>query len=173
MKKIITITILSLPLFSFDYMPNCTVPNVLIKTIQITENKKSYPYFIRTNEKTEKFKDIIERFTYNKTKDERLIDCINKENCITITNTLIKNKITNLDLGLHQINYNSYPKEIYKYFDKLESFKSACEVVEDKIKFLKNWNWEILASYHSVTPALNEKYKNKLIENYITLTTNE
>ena len=63
MRKIITITILSLPLFSFDYMPNCTVPNVLIKTIQITENKKSYPYFIRTNEKTEKFKDIIERFT--------------------------------------------------------------------------------------------------------------
>lgn len=170
MKKLTTLIILSLPLFSFDYMQNCSVPNVLIKTVQITENERTYPYLIRTNSEFEKFKNIIERFTYKNTDDKNVINCINEENCVAITNTLIENGIKNIDLGLHQINYYYYPKPTYRYFDKLESFKSACEVIEDKIKYKKTWDWETLASYYSSTPSLNEMYKQKLIKNYIKLT---
>lgn len=170
MKKIITIAILSLPLFSFDYMADCTVPNVLIKTVQLTENETTYPYLIRVNSQFEKFKNIVERFTYKNTDDKNVINCINQDNCIAITNTLIENNVTNIDLGLHQINYYYYPKHTYRYFDRIESFKSACEVIEDKIKYKKSWDWETLASYHSMTPHLNEIYKQKLIKNYIKLT---
>ena len=45
--------------------------------------------------------------------------------------------------------------------------------IEDKIKYKKSWDWETLASYHSMTPHLNEIYKQKLIKNYIKLTTNK
>lgn len=172
MKKIITIAILSLPLFSFDYMADCTVPNIVIKTVQLVENETSYPYLIRTNSKFEKFKNIIERFTYKDTDDKNVINCINKENCIAITNTLIENDIKNIDLGLHQINYYYYPKATYRYFDKLESFKSACEVIEDKIKYRKTWSWKTLADYYSRTAELNEEYQQKLIKKYIELTNN-
>ena len=72
MKKIITIAILSLPLFSFDYMADCTVPNVLIKTVQLTENETTYPYLIRVNSQFEKFKNIVERFTYKNTDDKNV-----------------------------------------------------------------------------------------------------
>lgn len=171
MKKIITIAILSLPLFSFDYIEDCIIPTVIVKTVQITENAKSYPYYIRTNDNFNSFQNIINRFTYKKTDDKNVIDCINKDNCIYIANTLIENNIKNLDLGLHQINYSSYPKETYKYFDKLESFKSACKVIEDKTK--DGWSWEKVANYYSKTPSLNQIYKEKLIKNYIKLTTNK
>jgi hypothetical protein len=167
MKKIITMAILSLPLFSFDYMEECTVPNIIIKTVQITENEISYPYLIRANSKLDLFNTIVERYTYNKTKDKNVIDCINKDNCISIANSLIENKIINIDLGLHQINYDSYQKPIYRYFDTVESAKSACEVIEDKTK--KGWTWEDLAKYYSKTPSLNKIYKEKLIKNYLKL----
>ena len=30
----------------------------------------------------------------------------------------------------------------------------------------KDWDWKTLAAYHSLTPHLNLKYRNKLIENF-------
>ena len=35
------------------------------------------------------------------------------------------------------------------------------------------WSWEVLASYHSMTPKFNKIYKEKLIENYLKLTKSE
>lgn len=154
---------------------NCIVPNILLETIKLTENETSHPYLIRTNDTTtlNKFYTIAERFKFNMTKDSMLIDCINNENCIDITNALIKNQITNLDLGLFQINYESYPYNLHTYFDERLSYLGACEVVKEKIRISKNkWNWEVLASYHSKTPHLNKIYKEKLINNYIKLLRN-
>jgi len=150
----------------------CIIPDILLKTIKLTENEKSYPYYIRTNEKTtfKKFKKAISKYNYKKTKDSMLIDCMNFENCINITNSLINSKITNLDLGLFQINYNSYKYTIPSYFNKEQSYINACAIVEEKIKLNKgNWSWKTLASYHSMTPKLNKIYQRKLIKNYIKL----
>ena len=153
---------------------NCIVPNILIETIKITENERKYPFLIRTNETStlKDFKDIASSFEYKKTKDNMVIDCINLENCTNISNALIKNNITNLDLGLFQINYNNFKYPLYSYFDKQKSYLNACEIVEEKIKMNKGkWNWEVLASYHSMTPKYNNIYKKKLINNYRKLLT--
>ena len=154
----------------------CIVPNILIETIKITENERKYPFLIRTNETStlKDFKDIASSFEYKKTKDNMVIDCINLENCTNISNALIKNNITNLDLGLFQINYNSFKYPLYSYFDGQKSYLNACKIVKEKIKMNKGkWDWQVLASYHSMTPKYNKVYKEKLIKNYIKLTNND
>ena len=151
---------------------NCIVPNILLETIKITENERKYPFLIRTNETStlKEFKNIANSFGYQKTKDSMVINCINLENCTNISNALIKNNITNLDLGLFQINYNSFKYPLYSYFDGQKSYLNACKIVKEKIKMNKGkWNWEVLASYHSMTPKYNKIYKKKLINNYIKL----
>lgn len=167
--------LLVLLISQIQLIAQCIVPNILLETIKITENESSHPYLIRTNDTTtlNKFYTIAERFKFNMTKDSMLIDCINHQNCIDITNALIKNQITNLDLGLFQINYESYPYNLHTYFDERLSYLGACEVVKEKIRISKNkWNWEVLASYYSKTPHLNKIYKEKLINNYIKLLKN-
>lgn len=52
-------TFLVFSLSANDYMDNCTVPNVLLKTVQITENETSNPYLIRTNQDINSFYNII------------------------------------------------------------------------------------------------------------------
>lgn len=134
--KIIWIILLT----SFNYLnANCLVPNILIETIKITENERKYPFLIRTNETStlKDFKDIASSFEYKKTKDNMVIDCINLENCTNISNALIKNNITNIDLGLFQINYNSFKYPLYSYFDGQKSYLNACKIVKEKLKWIK------------------------------------
>ena len=155
---------------------NCIVPNILLETIKITENERKYPFLIRTNETStlKEFKNIANSFGYQKTKDSMVINCINLENCTNISNALIKNNITNIDLGLFQINYNSFKYPLYSYFDGQKSYLNACKIVKEKIKMNKGkWDWQVLASYHSMTPKYNKVYKEKLIKNYIKLTNND
>ena len=166
MRVFIISLFLQISLFS-----DCIVPNILSETIKITENENSYLFWIRTNDTKSlgKFKEIIRNFNYRKSEDHMQIDCIESNNCINIVNTLISNNITNLDLGLFQINYENYPFKIDEYFDENLSYFHACQIIKEKIKIKKYWSWETLASYHSFTPELNKKYMNKLINNYIKL----
>lgn len=161
-------------LLNIVFANNCLVPDILLKTIKITENETLYPYYIRTNQSStiETFYKIAKKYKYKKTEDNMLIDCINIDNCIKITNELLNNKITNLDLGLFQINYESYKYPLYSYFNEDKSYINTCQIIKEKIKMNKGkWSWEVLASYHSMTPHLNKKYKEKLIKNYIKLLT--
>lgn len=154
----------------------CIVPDILLKTIKITENEASYPFLIRTNQSStlEKFKKISKTLGGRNTKDTMVIDCINLQNCVNISTDLIRNNITNLDLGLFQINYDSFKYPLFSYFDKNASYKNACKVIQEKIKINKDkWSWEVLASYHSMTPEYNKIYKKKLIKNYIKLSKKE
>lgn len=169
MKAILSLLFISNLIYSKEV---CIVPKILLETIQITENEKSYPYYIRTNQHStiDKFYSIFEKYQFKKTKDKMLLDCLNVQNCITITQELISNKITNLDLGLFQVNYNSYKFPINIYFDKQKSEKYACKIIQDKIKLNNGkWSWSVLASYHSMTPKYNKIYMKKLIKNYIKL----
>lgn len=153
-----------------EYKEGCPIPHNLIEAIKLTENATSYPYYIRTNDKNlYKFYSIINNYKYKKTSDLMLIDCLNEFNCAYITYNLVHNGINNIDLGLFQINYKSYPRNIEHYFDENKAYLNACGVVVDKIRNTRKWNWETLASYHSATPSLNLIYKNKLIANYTKL----
>lgn len=176
MIKIILSLVVLLQIVVFAESKGCVVSDILLKTIKITENETSYPYFIRTNESStiRKFYSIVGKYEHKKTKDNMLIDCINAENCKNISNDLINSNITNLDLGLFQINYNSFKYPIRSYFENEASYNNACEIIQKKVKMNKGkWSWEVLASYHSMTPKFNKIYKEKLIENYLKLTKSE
>ena len=114
----------------------CIVPKILLETVKITENELSYPYYIRTNSSItmKKFNEIIESFDHKKTKDTMLVDCLNSTNCINMANRLIENKITNLDLGLFQINYNSFKYPMFSYFDKIYLMKTLVRYLKKKLK---------------------------------------
>lgn len=177
-KKLVVVSLFTSVIFArniasngLEYKKNCAVPHVLVEAVKLTENEKRYPYYIRTNDSDslDKFTQIVDSFVHRKTKSPKLIDCLSKKNCTKISNQLIKNGITNLDLGLFQINYGFYPKTPHTYFDESTAYLTACKVIENKIKIAKKWDWNVLANYHSATPSLNRIYKKKLIDNYIRL----
>lgn len=158
--------------YSDNYKHNCVVPDILIETVKMTENETLYPFFIRTNDSKsiENFYSIAKKYNYKKTDDIMLIDCMNQATCISIAKELVNSNITNLDLGLYQVNYDSYPNGVKTFFDEIPAYKNACSAVIDKIKIHKKWSWEVLAAYHSASPKKNKIYKDKLIANYIKLT---
>lgn len=157
------------------YVRGCNIPYIVIETITFTENERLYPYYIRTNSKKtlDNFSKVIKKYNYKQTKDPLLIDCINYENCVNITNDLIENGEHNLDLGLRQINYNQYPGAATDFFDIQKSYYKSCDVVNEKIGIAKTWDWSIAAAYHSFSPERNERYKEKLLNNYFYLINNK
>ena len=172
-KKILPIIIFISPLLSDEtknYKYGCPVPDILMQTIKLTENDKKNPYLIRTNDikNLNGFEKVIKKYphSYPYKNDKLVIDCHNEDNCVKISIDLIESGISNLDLGLFQINYDSFPFNMYTYFNEQFGYRNACKVVLSKIKITKDWDWRTLAAYHSLTPKHNEKYKNKLITNY-------
>ena len=172
-KKILPIIIFISPLFSQEtneYKYGCPVPDILMQTLKLTENERKYPYLIRTNDikNLNGFEKVIKKYphSYPYKNDKLVIDCHNEDNCVKISIDLIESGISNLDLGLFQINYDSFPFNMYTYFNEQFGYRNACKVVLSKIKITKDWDWRTLAAYHSLTPKHNEKYKNKLITNY-------
>lgn len=172
-KKILPIILFVSPLFSQEtneYKYGCPVPDILMQTLKLTENERKYPYLIRTNDikNLNGFEKVIKKYphTYENKNDKLVIDCHNEDNCVKISIDLIESGISNLDLGLFQINYDSFPFNMYTYFNEQFGYRNACKVVLSKIKITKDWDWRTLAAYHSLTPKHNEKYKNKLITNY-------
>lgn len=185
MKFILLLVFFQAFLFSnennFTYKENCSVPDIYLQTILLTENKKKYPYYIRYNNTKDKktFFEIASNFKYKKLhyykKDKRtgkkikiekkVIDCISSENCQDITYYLVSNGITNIDLGYFQINYRYHKANTELYFDKKKSYKKACSIVEFKTKD-KEWNWTTLAYYHSKTKKHNRRYAAIAKKNY-------
>ena len=179
-KKILPIIIFISPLLSDEtknYKYGCPVPDILMQTIKLTENHKKNPYLIRTNDikNLNGFEKVIKKYphSYPYKNDKLVIDCHNEDNCVKISIDLIESGISNLDLGLFQINYDSFPFNMYTYFNEQFGYRNACKVVLSKIKITKDWDWRTLAAYHSLTPKLNEKYQMKLIKNYTLLTQNK
>ena len=179
-KKILPIIIFISPLFSQEtneYKYGCPVPDILMQTLKLTENERKYPYLIRTNDikNLNGFEKVIKKYphSYPYKNDKLVIDCHNEDNCVKISIDLIESGISNLDLGLFQINYDSFPFNMYTYFNEQFGYRNACKVVLSKIKITKDWDWRTLAAYHSLTPKLNEQYQMKLLKNYNLLTQNK
>ena len=69
-KKSLLILILGTNLFSKDitkYKYDCPVPDILMQTIKLTENKSEHPFLIRTNDvnNLEKFERVIKRLEHS------------------------------------------------------------------------------------------------------------
>lgn len=95
----------------------------------------------------------------------RTLDCFDEKICTNILEQLISAGITNLDLGAWQLNYKWHKLPLADYFKRTKGYLYACEYVESLIKSY-GYNWYAIASYHSRTPAVNARYRKKLLINY-------
>lgn len=171
MRIKILLLLIAVQLFSneninIEYKHGCKIPDDIIETIRRKENKNNHPFYIRTNdlETLDKFNRIVKKYKHNFPfkNDKKVIDCIDTNNCVSIATDLILNKIDNLDLGLFQINYQSFPYNLNQYFISPYNYKIACEVLYEKIRITKKWDWKTIAAYYSLTPNLNKEYKDEL-----------
>jgi hypothetical protein len=147
----------------------CTVDTKIMYSILLNESysKKSvgYKYIISFN--NPKDAKIVRKTELRPLfLNSRNLDCKNEKICVNILKELIRNNITNLDLGPYQINYFFHKLDRYSdYFNLKSSYLYACSYVADMIN-KHGYNWYAIASYHSQTPDKNQKYRDKLIENY-------
>lgn len=122
-----------------------------------------YPYLISLNNKTEK-KRIFQKYK-KYFLDNRTIDCKNKKLCTIIASDMIKNNITNLDLGAFQINYGFHKFKIENYFDLKKSYNISCSIASKYVND-KDLTFENIAKYHSQTRKYNQLYAKSLKKNY-------
>lgn len=150
-----------------SFAKECTLDKKILYSILMNEglpSKIGYEYIISFNNKSD-----LQRVKKSKLKpyfvNSSVIDCKNTFMCEVILTKLNNAGIKNLDLGAFQINYRVHRMAKKDYFNLESSYKYACGYIEDMIN-KHGYNWYAIASYHSQTPHLNEKYRNKLIKKY-------
>jgi len=130
-------------------------PSLLFSIAKVESKNIFYPYIISINSKKDlkRLKEIGIDL-----KKGRVIDCYNKRTCIKSTKLLIRAGITNIDLGVFQINYKYHKLPLENYFSIKKSAEYASQYIYKLAKKFDKWNWRILALYHSATPHLNREY---------------
>ncbi len=181
MKKALILTLIPLIFFANEpqqkkektHFEKCNIPTNIMSSIFLTEREiyreAGYPFLIRLNSKKdkEKIQTLFENEHYKKITPSR-IDCYTYSNCTKLTNILIENEITNIDIGPYQINWYFHPdkkENIQQYFYIDTAHKKACNFVESLVKKY-GWSWHTIARYHSGTKDKNESYQNKLKYHY-------
>jgi len=162
-KLFLSICLLPFLLFANNINKCKLDPSILVTIAKVEKNKKrkaGYPYLISFNNKSDA---IFIRKKLGKTifLDQRTIDCKNKKLCKDITNFLVSQKITNLDLGPFQINYKYHKMRVEDYFSFKKSYFKACNFISKLIKE-NGYNWRTIAMYHSATPKYNYNYLKKI-----------
>lgn len=160
----IFLSILLFPFLLFANSDKCNIDSSILKTIAQVERHQDknvgYQYLISFNNG----KDAkLAKKQIGKTifLDSRTIDCKNKQLCTKITNYLINEKITNLDLGAFQINYKFHKMKIENYFSFQKSYLKACSYLTKLVKEY-GYTWRTIAMYHSATPKYNYNYLKKI-----------
>lgn len=153
------------------------IPQIVLDAIEYTECEKSnglcYPYVIRINgfDALRKAKEI--GYEANRGKLYRVV--ANKRELISASlrfetidesvdavETLVKNGVTNMDLGSYQINYKWFKSDDFNiYFSDDSAREYAANILSDLIH-KHGYSWETLGRYHSATPQLNQYYYKKL-----------
>lgn len=175
LKKVLMIVTLVLFLSSTS-VANCKVKHELMYAIASVEKHPKldvgYPYIISFNNKEDWIKkdEVLKGSKFRTFKnDNRTIDCLTENNCVSIAKKLINKKIVNMDMGAFQICYRWHKYSINTYFDLIKSYNKACSLVMSHVKRKGN-TWEAIASYHSQTKKFNERYSHliqkKLIQQY-------
>lgn len=151
-----------------DVVNECRVPYSVMYAVAQVESgwhKGGYPYVIGVNE--DKDMELLRQnarrlnITFLAKKS---IDCHDLSNCTQLAAILVENHITNIDLGLFQINYKWHAKQgddMSLFFKIPESYERTCSAIEECVKRL-GWGWKGIACYHSNTQWRNVEYANKL-----------
>ncbi|WP_152184862.1 hypothetical protein [Sulfurimonas indica] len=138
---------------------NCQIDNQILLLIASAErcNQREigYPYLISFNSKKEK--EQARKIANFKWIDNRTADCLDAKNCTEALTFLLKNKITNLDLGPYQLNYIYQKLPLQDYFNVKKSYEYACGLIYQNIKKY-GYSWDTIAMYHSHTKKHKEKY---------------
>lgn len=164
--------IISLLLFvSLGFAEECRLSHesmvLIAKAERHPARKLGYPYLISFNKEKDAIraqKKYKQFFIPNKGVD-RTIDCKSEEVCRIIFADLIKNKITNLDLGGFQINFIYHKLKDYEYFRVAESYEYACSYAQSFV-FKYGPTFKALAMYHSQTPKHRNKYAKRMYDEY-------
>ena len=151
----------------------CIAPPEVMLSLLMAESagnrELGYPYIIRINgnykEIASKALDTLVKKKVIKRLYKNVYDCENQNKCTQISQLLINNGISNLDLGAFQINYYYHPKDKLDSFFSLDSeYEMACKYSNSLVKQY-GYNWEALARYHSSSYDENHKYKRRLMKN--------
>ncbi len=160
LSKKVAIAMLLVNAVVADTIDECPIPYEVMYAIAMTERHPArdigYPYLISFNNK----KDLV-RMKHHlhdvQILDSRTIDCKSKKQCMKISKTLLRNNITNIDLGAFQINYKYHPASIDTYFSLPKSYRKACLILAN-IQEKYGWNWASVGKYHSYNPKIGNKY---------------
>lgn len=150
--------------FSGSYIQGCSLDYSLMRFIAKIEKSSKrdvgYPFLISFNSKKDfKFLGSLKN-PYIKI-NQRTIDCLNEKNCTEILLDLKEMGLNNVDLGAFQINYKFHKLEEQKYFNLMDSYQAACNILESLIDTY-GYSWETIGKYHSFTKKVNQKYLAKL-----------
>ncbi|MFA5454001.1 MAG: hypothetical protein WC272_01630 [Sulfurimonas sp.] len=150
-----------------NVLGDCKIDNNLMLSILLNERhfakRPGYEYLISFNNTTEakSFRGIYKELFL----DERTLDCRNLNNCVNLLNNLVKQGVTNIDLGAYQLNYKHQKLKHEEYFKIEPSYYKACNYVEQMVHEL-GYSWRSIASYHSKTEKYNQIYRKNLISTY-------
>lgn len=161
-RGIVLICLICLELFG-----NCKIDNNLMLSILLNEKhyakEPGYEYLISFNNPADAkvFKVTYEDLFL----DARTLDCKNLDTCLSVLNHLLKNSVTNIDLGAYQLNYRYQRLNNSDYFKIGQSYHKACSYVEQMISEV-GYSWRGVAAYHSKTEKYNKVYRQNLIATY-------
>lgn len=155
MKRIVILTVVAI----LQVNAACPIPYKVMYSIAKAESHASkrpgYPYIISFN--NNKDAKRVSRLFGAYFMDRRSIDCKDTATCIKIAKYLIKNNITNLDLGAFQINYRWHKYPLSDYFNLKASYNRACEIIYSEVKRY-GWSWEAIGRYHSYNKIYKREY---------------
>lgn len=162
MKKILMALGISFVFASADCYVDYEILYLIAQAEKHPKKNVGYPHLISFNNQKDMKKLLKTKKKYIKL-DNRSIDCLNLENCVSIYKFLKNEGVRNLDLGAFQINPIWHKYEDNEYFSLKHSLNIACNILMD-LGEQKGWNWGTLASYHSSTSKFNERYKERLMQ---------
>lgn len=162
LKSIVAISLLIVYVFG-----DCKIDNNLMLSILLNERhfakRPGYEYLISFNNSIEakSFRGVYKDLFL----DERTLDCRNLNNCVNLLSNLVKQGITNIDLGAYQLNYKHQKLNHDEYFKIEPSYYKACNYVEQMVNEV-GYSWRGIAAYHSKTEKYNQIYRKNLISTY-------
>ncbi|RYE27588.1 MAG: lytic transglycosylase domain-containing protein [Sphingobacteriaceae bacterium] len=88
-----------------------------------------------------------------------------KEEANYIVNTHLKNSVTNIDIGIMQLNYRWHSKHfssVEEMLDPILNIKYAAQLMSDLYKQHGSWQAAV-RHYHSANPKYHKKYSRQII----------